>query len=196
MAGIAAQNLGNYRSVHFQTGAVDPVGDRFDLLIVGMPEISRAAQIGGIACELDAALSGTLSHLRAGSVFDGRFGETLILSSPPSPVRSSALLIVGMGDADHVDAPKLGRLVAIAMRAAIQLDTRSAACLLNLLTADTTPDDVGNAASAMMAGALEAIDEYGNQTKPEHMDLVFDLRTPHIDVVADELKMVLGQWHL
>lgn len=195
MVGIATQNLGNYRSVHFQTGAVDPVGDRFDLLIVGMPEISRAAQFGGIACELDAALSGTLSHLRAGSVFDGHSGETLILSSPPSPVRSGALLIVGMGDADHVDAPKLGRLVAIAMRAALQLDTRSAACLLSLLRVDATLEDVRNAASAMMTGALEAIDEYGHQTKPEHMNLVFDLRTPHIDVVADALRTVLGQWH-
>lgn len=196
MVGSVAQHVGDYRSVHFQTGKVDPVVDRFDLLIVGMPEISRASQIGGIVCELDAALSGTLSHLRAGGLFDGRFGEMLILSSPPSPVRSSSLLIIGMGDADHLDAAKLGRLVTVAMRAAAQLDTRSIACLLSAPAVDASPIDIAQAARAMMMGGLEALDERQGRQASQDTQWIFDLRTPYVDIVVEQCKAVLSQWPL
>lgn len=196
MVGSVAQHVGDYRSVHFKTGNVDPVVDRFDLLIVGMPAISRASQIGGILCELDAALSGTLSHLRAGGLFDGRFGETLILSSPPSPVRSSSLLIIGMGDAGDLDAAKLGRLVTIAMRTAAQLDTRSIACLLSLPTVDISPTDIAHAARAMMIGGLEALNERQDRQASQDRHWIFDLRTPHVDIVVEQCKAVLSQWPL
>jgi hypothetical protein len=194
LTGIATQHVGSFRAMHFHTGSVDPVADRVDLLIVGMPEISCASQIGGITCALDAALSGTLSHLRAGGVFEGRFGETLILSSPPSPVRSNSLLVVGMGDADQLDAARLGRLAAVAMRAAVQLDVRSMACLLGPISIDASANDVAQAAREMMIGVLGALDKHQDRRKVDDTICIFDLRTLHADIATDRFKAVLNQW--
>jgi hypothetical protein len=194
LADIAAQYVGDYRSVHFRAGKVNPVAARLDLLIVGMPEISHNSCVEDIICPLDAALSGTLSHLRTGSVFNGRFGETLILSSPPPPVRSGSLMIIGMGDADLIDPQKLGSLATIAMRAAAHLDGRHIACLLSLPTTDVPSHDVASAARAVMAGTLKAIDEHHDTHGFAAMDWIFDLHTVELDLVAGQLKSVLDRW--
>lgn len=197
---METRDVGAYRMVRFRAGPVDPVSTDVDLLIVGMPQISSVTQAGSGAssgassgggagaCALDAALAGTLSQLRAGGLFEGRIGEIMVLSSPPPPVRCRSLLIVGMGDIDLVDPDRLGMLTMVAMRAALQLDSCSIACLLNPLA------PAAEAARAMMTGALTAVDAHANGDRFAGMNWTFDLRADHPDRMAEHLKGVIDQW--
>lgn len=176
MEGTDARELGVYRGLCFQAGQVDPVTIDADLLIVGMPGIGGKVGPGAENCTLDRALQGTLSHLRAGGLFDGVFGETLVLARPPAPVRCASLLIVGMGDAAVVGPAQLGLLASLSMRAALQLDCCSAACLLSLPVSDPPPDRIDQAAQAMMAGVLRVMDAYPDPARFAGMHWLFDLR--------------------
>ena len=194
LAAMTTPLIGTYRTVQFRAGAIDPVSAEVDLLIVGMPELSRATQVNRGVCTLDAALAGTLSHLRAGGLFDGRFGETMILSSPPPPVRCRSLLIVGMGDIDHVDPDRLGRLATIAMRAALQLDSCTIASLINLLDPAAPAERLCATARAMMNGVLKVIDSYPASNRFTGMDWTFDLRADHAELTAHEFSTMIAQW--
>ncbi len=194
MASMDAPIVGTYRTVRFRAGPVDPIASDVDLLIGGMPVLSATSRIDPGACALDAALSGTLSQLRAGGLFDGRFGETMILSSPPPPVRCRSLMIVGMGEIDDLDAERLGRLAAVAMRAALRLDSCSIACLLRLLDPAATKVAQRAAARAMMAGVLTALDAYlsPGPTPGRFAGLNWTFDQP--DSAADVLGTIIAQW--
>lgn len=185
------QDLGVLRGVRLSAGAVEPVGIGADLLIVGMPVLGRAGQDSQAVDALDAALAGTLSQLRAGRVFDGEFGETLTLSRPPPPVRSRALMIVGMGDAAALDPDRLGLLTEVAMGAALQIQTRAAACLLSLPDPDPPLALVLAAARARMRGALRAITAHRDGGPHDPFHWVFALRPPHRDRALAELAETL-----
>ncbi|HUD92344.1 MAG TPA: M17 family peptidase N-terminal domain-containing protein [Sphingobium sp.] len=180
--------------VRFSSGRIDPVATDVDLLIVGMPEISGAMQADPSGCALDDALIGTLSHLRAGGIFDGGFGETLVLSSPRPPVRCGSLLVVGMGHTDRITPERLGILAEVAMRAAVQLDGCSIACLLGLPDPEAPVAVASHAARNMMVGALTAIDTHHAPQRFAGMRWTFDLRTPYSANVGAQLEHVIDQW--
>lgn len=189
-----ARELGVYRTLRFKAGRVDPVDVDADLLIVGMPGISGKAGQGDGDCALDRALQGALSHLRAGGLFDGAFGETLVLARPPAPVRSASLLIVGMGDGAAIGPAQLGLLAGVAMRAALQLDCCSVACLLGFPAPTGPTDRIDQAARAMMAGVLRAMDAHPDPARFAGMQWLFDLRAADAWRADPAFADILHHW--
>lgn len=170
--------IGLHHPVRFFTGPIDPLCDRHDVLVVGIPQEWRASAPGTAA--LDHALNGALSRLAAGGVLDGRFGETLILASLPRPIRARSLLIIGLGKTALVGPAQMGVLAASAMRISLNLACESVGCLLTLPEPSPTgPAQIAHAARAMMKGALAAIDARRLQGPHPPIDWTFDMRTRH-----------------
>lgn len=193
MDGIKAQHVGVYHKMCFEVGRVDPVEADVDLLIVGMPIIPALEDPAQSTCELDRALLGTLSHLRAGGIFKGDFGETLILSSLPAPVRARSILIIGMGLAAEITPGIMGNLAGIAARAAIPLDSCTIACLLALPNGDATPASIAQTAQHMMDHMLDAMDACHDPTRFTDRRWIFDLRTPHDTYVQSHFQSVIDR---
>ncbi len=99
-------------------------------------------------------------------------------------------MIVGMGEIDDLDAERLGRLAAVAMRAALRLDSCSIACLLRLLDPAATKVGQRAAARAMMAGVLAALDAYLSPGRFAGLNWTFD----QPDNAADVLGTIIAQW--
>lgn len=194
MEGTDARDLGVYRGLRFRAGQVDPVTVDADLLIVGMPGIvGKAAPIMENST-LDRALQGALSRLRAGGLFDGAFGETLVLARPPAPVRCASLLIVGMGDGAAIGPAQLGLLAGVAMRVALQLDCCSVACLLGFPAPEGPTDRIDQAARAMMAGVLRAMDAHPDPARFVGMQWLFDLRAADAKRADPASAHILHHW--
>ncbi len=193
MDGIEAQSIGTYHGMHFEAGRVNPVTADVDLLIVGMPLIPVTENPAQITCELDRALLGTLTHLRAGGIFKGDFGETLILSSLPAPVRARSILIIGMGLAAEITPDIMGNLAGIAARTAIPLDSGTIACLLALPDGDAPPASIAQTAQHMMAHMLDAADSCQDPARFADKRWIFDLRTPHDRYVRSHFQSVIDQ---
>lgn len=187
------RELGTYRLVRFKAGPVDPVQAQIDMIVAGLPLARPGATEG--TCDLDRALGGTLSHLRAGGVLDGRLGETLVLASLPPPLHARSLLIIGSGDPLLTGPRELGELAGAAMRASLRLRCRSVACLIGMPEPHASPPRIIEAAGAMMQGALAAIDARSEPPPARLGEWIFDMRCPHHDSVAEAFAQALRQWN-
>lgn len=160
MENSASRALGERRGVHFSAARVDVVSADVDLLVVGMFRPGCAAHGDDGAARLDAALHGVLGKLREGGIFGGGLDEVLILSALPLPLRARALMVVGMGACGEADPAMIGRQTGLALSAALRMGVGSAACLLATSEWQIPHERTGEAGSAMMAGALAAIERH------------------------------------
>lgn len=194
---IEPHTLGFRRHVCFKVAQIDVVTASVDLLVVGMSEQDVAAGQRGGASQLDLALRGTLGRLREGGIFDGRFGETLMLSKLPAPIAAGALLLVGMGQAMSAD---LAGLTYLAMRGALRIKARRAACLLGWSELDIPPSAIVSSATSMMHGALRAIDDLAASHDTAiggnlpGLEWIFDIRNGAADRTAAALTKALAAW--
>lgn len=187
--------LGAWRGVTFTAAQIDFVQSADDLLIVGMLEKDVARGDGGGADALDDALHGTLSRLRAGGIFTGGFGETLMLTRPPAPLRAGALMLMGMGASRLAQPSAMGNLTAIAMRAALGIGAESVGCLLGWSERDLADGEIEPRAIAMMQGALGAIDAQGGGREVAVMHWTFDIRNSGSARTAAALAATLAAWY-
>lgn len=192
MARNPPQTLGSWRGVTFAVAQIDVVAATDALLVVGMLEKDVAADGGGGAIALDAALHGTLSRLRAGGIFQGRFGETLMLTRPPEPIQAGTLMLVGMGGSLAANPVSVRDLTAVAMRAALRIGAGSVACLLGWSELDIPTALVEESARAMMHGALAAID--AQDAPVAAMRWTFDIRNGEAARTAAALAAALAAW--
>nr|WP_232318638.1 M17 family peptidase N-terminal domain-containing protein [Sphingomonas sp. TDK1] len=156
-----------------------------------MPEKITGGDHRGGAEAVDQALHGTLSRLREGGIFGGGFGETLMLTRPPEPVRAATLMLVGMGASLAAYPEAVGNLTALAMRAALRIGAASVGCLLGWSELDLPDDLVVPTATAMMRGALAAIDSQGDHAA---MAWTFDIRNGAAADTTAALRAALAEW--
>lgn len=176
MGEIAAGALGQRRGVRFKVAQIDVVTADVDLLVVGMFEQDGVNRPTGGANQIDTVLHGTLRRLREGGIFKGMIGETLMLSTPPAPIKTRSLMLIGMGDDLFSPHLSIGGLTGLAMRTALRMEARSVGCLLAWSERDIPSDMVEANATTMMQGALTAIGEHADARKPPDMDWIFDIR--------------------
>lgn len=170
------RRIGRRHNVVFQVAQIDVVAARVDLLVVGMFEQNGIDLARGGASQVDLALHGTLTRLRAGGIFKGHIGETLLLSTPPLPMQAGAVMLIGMGPAAQSCLDALGGLTELAMRTALRMEAQSAACLLAWSECVLPTEDVEASAAAMMHGALAAIDAHRPGHPAPRLQWTFDIR--------------------
>ncbi len=178
----------------FAAAQIDVVAAADDLLIVGMLEKDVTHAHRGGADALDHVLHGTLSRLREGGIFSGGFGETLMLTRPPAPIRAGTLMLIGMGASLAAQPAAVGNLAGVAMHAALRIGAASVACLLGWSELDLTAAQVGPSAAAMMRGVLAAIDAQGGAGDAAAMHWTFDIRNGDGARTADTLAAALAAW--
>ncbi|WP_342249111.1 M17 family peptidase N-terminal domain-containing protein [Sphingomonas sp. OTU376] len=191
MGDIAGRTLGQRHGIRFKVAQVDVVAADVDLLVVGMFEDAAVNRPKGGANQLDKVLHGTLRRLREGGIFKGVMGETLMLSTPPAPIRARSLMLIGMGGSDSALHLSIGRLTELAMRTALRMDAHSAGCLLAWSERDIPPDRVEETAAGMMLGALRAIEENAEGKRQLDMDWTFDIRNGDAERTAAALGRAL-----
>ncbi|WP_010545753.1 M17 family peptidase N-terminal domain-containing protein [Sphingomonas elodea] len=178
----------------FLVAEIDVVRTADDLLIVGMLEKDVAAGHRGGADALDHVLHGTLSRLREGGIFTGGFGETLMLTRPPEPIRAGTLMLIGMGTSLAAQPAAFGTLTGLAMQAALRIGAAAAGCLLGWSELDLPAALVEPSATAMMRGALAAIDAQLGLESVAPMTWTFDIRNGDGARTATALAAVLAGW--
>lgn len=191
MIEIPAQTLGERRGVQFRVAQIDVVSEDVDLLVVGMFEHGGSNRPTGGANQLDTVLHGTLRRLREGGIFKGTIGETLMLSTPPPPIKARSLMLIGMGGSTPYPHSSIGVLTELAMRTALRMEARSAGCLLTWSEREIPSDLVEETATAMMDGALRAIHEHDSARKKVELDWLFDIRNGDAIKTAEALDRAL-----
>jgi len=184
--------IGAWRGVSFAVAQIDVLRAADDLLVVGMLEKDVAGAHRGGADAIDHALHGTLSRLREGGIFTGGFGETLMLTRPPAPIRAATLMLIGMGASLTGDPEAAGALTGLAMQAALRIGAASVGCLLGWSECDLPPPLVAPSATAMMRGALAAIDAQEQQAAA--MAWTFDIRNGAAARTTAALRDALAVW--
>ncbi len=184
--------IGAWRGVSFAVAQIDVLRAADDLLVVGMLEKDVAGAHRGGADAIDHALHGTLSRLREGGIFTGGFGETLMLTRPPAPIRAATLMLIGMGASLTGDPEAAGALTGLAMQAALRIGAASVGCLLGWSGCDLPPPLVAPSATAMMRGALAAIDAQEQQAAA--MAWTFDIRNGAAARTTAALRDALAVW--
>ncbi|WP_333572875.1 M17 family peptidase N-terminal domain-containing protein [Sphingomonas sp.] len=184
--------IGAWRGVSFAVAQIDVLRAADDLLVVGMLEKDVAGAHRGGADAIDHALHGTLSRLREGGIFTGGFGETLMLTRPPAPIRAATLMLIGMGASLTGDPEAAGALTGLAMQAALRIGAASVGCLLGWSECDLPPPLVAPSATAMMRGALAAIDAQEQQAAA--MAWTFNIRNGAAARTTAALRDALAVW--
>lgn len=188
----ASLPIGSWRGISFAVAEIDVVRAEDDLLVMGMLEKDVAGAHRGGAEAMDHALHGTLSRLRAGGIFTGAFGETLLLTRPPAPIRASTLMLIGMGASLAGNPEAAGVLAEVAMRTALRIGATSVGCLLGWSELDLPPALVAPSAAAMMRGALAAVDAQGQAAA--RMAWTFDIRNGAAAHTTAALRDALAAW--
>ncbi len=184
--------IGARRGVAFGVTEIDVVRAEDDLLVIGMPEKDVVRARRGGADAIDDVLHGTLSRLREGGIFSGGFGETLMLTQPPPPIRAAALLLIGMGTSPAARPEAIGTLAGMAMQTALRIGAGSVGCLLGWSGLDVPLAAVVPTAAAMMRGVLTAVDSQGGDVAA--MRWTFDIRNGAGAETTAALREALAAW--
>jgi hypothetical protein len=75
-----------------------PDKTKAELQVICLFRTDTAVPLFGSLIVLDNKLGGALTKLRAGGLFRGELGETILLVPKPGTISASRLLIVGLGD--------------------------------------------------------------------------------------------------
>ncbi len=185
------RRIGRRHNVVFQVAQIDVVAAQVDLLVVGMFEQNGIDPARGGASQVDHALHGTLTRLRAGGIFKGHIGETLMLSTPPLPMQAASVMLIGMGPAVESCLDALGELTELAMRTALRMEAHSAACLLAWSECVLPAENVEASAAAMMHGALAAIEAQQSGQSALRLQWTFDIRNGHARRTTAGLRRAL-----
>ncbi|CCA90767.1 M17 family peptidase N-terminal domain-containing protein [Novosphingobium sp. PP1Y] len=176
MEQVTPLTIGRRGPISFKVAQIDVVCADVDLLVVGMFEQDVANRPKGGADQLDRVLDGTLSRLRKGGIFNGTAGETLVLATPPAPIRARSLMLIGMGDGIAPISTAARHPAELAMCTALRMNARSAGCLLMWLERDIPAEMVEAMAATMMEGVLKAVAERARREPLPELEWTFDIR--------------------
>lgn len=110
----------------------------------------------GTAAEIDARLDGRIGQVLARGDFRGREGDTLLLYPAAGAIGAERVLLVGVGKREKIDAERVRRAAATAVRAAAGLRVRRLATTLHHRSLAATPLAAEAAARAAAEGAVLA----------------------------------------
>lgn len=146
--------IGIADGVQFEVVAWGPAHADVDFSVACMfeHELGNAAIAGGLL-QLDQALGGQLTRLRAEGAFRAQEMETLLITLPPPGLVPRAVLVIGLGDPATLDGDRLQRATRVAMREAIRHGAQSMAFAPSVLDAGHTD----NAALAMPTVMLDGM---------------------------------------
>jgi hypothetical protein len=153
-----AARIGVCQGVRIDVAPRDAVSVEVALASAGVftREIGRTQPGGGLG-NLDAALGGAITRLRADGIFRADMGDVLTLSAPARPIHATTVLAIGLGDPAAWTPGTMREAVATAVRETIRLEAVSAAFAPSLLDSGLDPDDVGGTPDAMLAGLVDAL---------------------------------------
>jgi hypothetical protein len=146
--------------------------------------------IAGGLLGLDEALGGELTRLRAAGAFRAQEMETLLITAPPPGVTARAVLVIGLGAPETLDADRLRRATRTAMREAIRHGATSMAFAPSVLDAGHTDNSALNMPEVMLDGMLSALRaEYdlaaaGLAPPPALRHCTFDVGAPRVNAAA------------
>lgn len=142
--------------------------------------------IAGGLLHLDEALGGAVRRMRSDGIFEGRLGETMVLSAPPLPVKAGAILMIGLGDPADWSPEVMRSIVAVAARRAMQLAVSSVAFAPGLHDSGMRGSVMVGAETAMLAGLAGELDSAG-ATPPERW--AFCAHPGHLEVTARDFAL-------
>ena len=147
-------DIGRYRGVMLAVGMVDAVRAEVDLSVACLftHQIDEQPLAGGLA-NLDQALGGKLTQLRAEGTFRGWPLQTLLIDRTPDAVKAPALLVVGMGEPELWSAEASAAAVACALRVGAALGVASMGFAPSVLDTGIAPQQ---AYTAQLYAALKA----------------------------------------
>ena len=153
-----AATIGIWRGVRIDVAPRDAVSVEVAVASAGVftREIGSARPNGGLG-NLDAALGGAITRLRADGIFRAEMGEVLTLSDPARPIQATTVLAIGLGDPAVWTPATMHTAVATAVRETIRIEAASAAFAPGLLDSGLDPDTLGGTPDAMLAGLFEAL---------------------------------------
>ena len=124
------------------------------LLAVELAEGDR--ELSGIPADIDARLNGQIKRLLERGDFRAKEGDTLVLYPPEGTLGAERVLLVGVGKRDRIDAERLRRAAATAVRAATGLRVTRLATTLHHRSLAASPLAPHDAARAAAEGAVLA----------------------------------------
>ncbi len=153
-----AVTIGTWRGVRIDVAPRDAVSAEVAVAIAGVfsREIGRNTPGGGLG-NLDAALGGAITRLRADGIFRADPGEVLTLSAPARPIHATTVLAIGLGDPALWTPAVMRQAIATAARETLRLDAESAAFAPSLLDSGLDPDGLAGTPEAMLEGLFDAI---------------------------------------
>ncbi len=153
-----AATIGTWHGVRVDVAPRDAVSAEVAVASAGvfMREIGRDRPVGGLG-NLDAALGGAITRLRADGIFRAGLGEVLTLSAPAPPIHATTVLAIGLGDPAVWTPATMRHAVAAAVRETIRLDAVSAAFAPSLLDSGLAQDTLAGTPDAMLGGLFDAL---------------------------------------
>lgn len=160
-----AATIGVWRGVRIDVAPRDAVSVEVMVASAGVftHEIGRTRPDGGLG-NLDAALGGAITRLRADGIFRADMGDVLTLSAPARPIHATTVLAVGLGDPAAWTPATMRQAVSTAAREAIRIEATSAAFAPSLLDSGLDPDGLVGTPDAMLAGLFEALSDASART--------------------------------
>lgn len=155
-----AATIGIWRGVRIDVAPRDAVSVEVAVASAGVftREIGSTRPNGGLG-NLDAALCGAITRLRADGIFRAEMGEVLTLSDPARPIQATTVLAIGLGDPAVWTPATMHTAVATAVRETIRIEAASAAFAPGLLDSGLDPDTLAGTPDAMLAGLSEALSD-------------------------------------
>ena len=155
-----AATVGVWRGVRIDVVPRDAVSVEVMVASAGVftHEIGRTRPGGGLG-NLDAALGGAITRLRADGIFPAETGDVLTLSAPARPIHATTVLAIGLGDPAAWTPATMRQAVSTAARETIRIEAVSAAFAPSLLDSGLDPDSLGGTPDAMLAGLFDALSD-------------------------------------
>ena len=155
-----AATIGTWRGVRIDVAPRDAVSVEVMVASAGVfaHEIGRTRPGGGLG-NLDTALSGAITRLRADGIFRAETGDVLTLSAPARPIHATTVLAIGLGDPAVWTPETIRQAVSTAARETIRIEATSAAFAPSLLDSGLDPDGLAGTPDAMLAGLFDALSD-------------------------------------
>jgi hypothetical protein len=160
-----AATIGVWRGVRIDVAPRDAVSVEVMVASAGVftHETGRARPGGGLG-NLDAALGGAITRLRADGIFRADMGDVLTLSAPAPPIQANTVLAIGLGDPAVWTPATMRQAVATAACETIRIEATSAAFAPSLLDSGHDPGGLAGTPDAMLAGLLDALSDVPTPT--------------------------------
>jgi leucyl aminopeptidase len=136
-----------------------------DLLAIPLASWRKGSRLAPRIAAVDRASRGAISTALASGDFDGKSGQSALLY-PGGRLKAKRLLLIGIGEADELDADKLRGLAGTAVREAMSRKAGKVALLMPALDDDVLDARVQAMAEGCVLGGYRMDDFKGSEAKP------------------------------